>query len=576
MFYSSTIFVTKGKLAPIWLAANWEKKLTKKEVHELSVRDAVRWIITPSQPLALRLSGKLLMGVVRLWQRKMAYLHEDCNDALRRIKKTLPGDRMKKKGGSFATKQSMTMVSKSDVHDLFSDMPTDLGMMSVEEMLNFMDEGNAGVTDTVNQARAQDIQLDEDIISSFDLSKDHMDDGSSLLLEDQEEDLPADHNSNGYSLLMDALKHDINYSRHNYPVEKGKSLGMSLERLNQSSSADHFTDDDDDMMQGESDNDELHSKENLSVDGKSVSGTSVKDYSTSELNGPYNSSGELKMESGVLREQDMSSNTMEVEQLEITGNERKRRKPQTDQITELANEIISAQLRDTSNIVWNVRPFADLLDRSKNLYAGDDLEAILLKPLLPGYAPELVKCYENCWRKRKRVKLNPDDESMDTGCSISARRLFNQSKSIFMDCPSDEDQGDEDHLLGDDVSDLMELRKGYNSKNSAMTTPRLFKVFENDGDKSDEDDDGYANNSKSENAGWSTRTQKMLQYLTDKEESDFVYQEMVKGKARITAVGFFYELLVLKTHVMIDLKQEEAYGKIDFSKTNNITKSDEG
>jgi len=560
MFYSSTIFVTKGKLAPIWLAANWEKKLTKKEVHELSVRDAVRWIITPSQPLALRLSGKLLMGVVRLWQRKMAYLHEDCNDALRRIKKTLPGDRKKIKG-SFATKQSMTMVSKSDVHDLFSDMPTDLGMMSVEEMLNFMDEGNAGVTDTVNQARAQDIQLDEDTISSFDLSKDNMDDGSSLLLEDQEEDLPADHNSNGYSLLMDALKHDINYSRHNYPAEKGRSLGMSLEQSNRSRSADRLTDDDDDSIQGESDNDELHSKENLSVDGNSV-------YSAG-----YNSSGELKMEGEVLREQEVSTNTIEVEQIENIGNERKRRKPQTDQITELANEIISAQLRDTSNIVYKVRPYANLLDRSKNPYAGDDLEAILLKPLLTGYAPELVKCYENCWRKRKRVKLNPDNESMDTGCSISARRLFNQSKSIFNDYPSDEDQGDDDSLMGDDVSGLMELRKGYNSKNGAMTTPR---VFENDGDRSDDDEDGYVNKSKSENAGWSTRTQKMLQYLTDKEESDFVYQEMVKGKARITAVGFFYELLVLKTHVMIDLKQEEAYGKIDFSKTNNITKTDEG
>jgi len=566
MFYSSTIFVTKGKLAPIWLAANWEKKLTKKEVHELSVREAVRWIITPSQPLALRLSGKLLMGVVRLWQRKMAYLHEDCNDALRRIKKTLPGDRMKKKGGSFATKQSLAMVSKSDVHDLFSDMPSDLGMMSVEEMLNFMDEGNAGVTDTVNQARAQDIQLDEDIISSFDLSKDHMDDGSSLLLEDQEEDLPADHNSNGYSLLMDALKHDINYSRYNYPIEKGKTLGHE----HQNSVADQLTDDDDDSMQGDSDTDDVPHKENMSVDEKVV-----KDYSNAEDGSAFNPSAEPKIESGVLREQGMSPNTMKVEVLpiDISVNERKRRKPQTDQITELANEIISAQLRDTSNIVWNVRPYADPSDRSKNLYAGDDLEAILLKPLLPGYAPELVKCYENCWRKRKRVKLNPDDESMDTGCSISARRLYNQSKSIFMDCPSDEDQGDDDNPLSDDVSDLMELRKGYSSK-GAMTTPRVFE--HEGGDKSDDDDESYVNNPKSENAGWSTRTQKMLQYLTDKEESDFVYQEMVKGKARITAVGFFYELLVLKTHVMIDLKQEEAYGKIDFSKTNNITKSDEG
>ena len=38
------------------------------------------------QPLALRLSGQLLLGVVRIFSRKTRYLLEDCSEALVKIK----------------------------------------------------------------------------------------------------------------------------------------------------------------------------------------------------------------------------------------------------------------------------------------------------------------------------------------------------------------------------------------------------------------------------------------------------------------------------------------------------------
>ena len=37
-------------------------------------------------PMALRLSGQLLLGVVRIYSRKARYLLEDCNEALLKIK----------------------------------------------------------------------------------------------------------------------------------------------------------------------------------------------------------------------------------------------------------------------------------------------------------------------------------------------------------------------------------------------------------------------------------------------------------------------------------------------------------
>ena len=41
---------------------------------------------TDQPPMALRLSGQLLLGVVRIYSKKLKYLLEDCNDAIQKIK----------------------------------------------------------------------------------------------------------------------------------------------------------------------------------------------------------------------------------------------------------------------------------------------------------------------------------------------------------------------------------------------------------------------------------------------------------------------------------------------------------
>ena len=43
-------------------------------------------IMNPEAPLALRLSSQLLLGVVRIYSRKVGYLFDDCNQALSKIK----------------------------------------------------------------------------------------------------------------------------------------------------------------------------------------------------------------------------------------------------------------------------------------------------------------------------------------------------------------------------------------------------------------------------------------------------------------------------------------------------------
>lgn len=93
MFYSETLLSKTGPLARVWLSANLERKLSKNHILQASVKDSVDAIVTPNQaPMALRLSGQLLLGVVRIYSRKARYLLDDCNEALMKIKMVFPSN----------------------------------------------------------------------------------------------------------------------------------------------------------------------------------------------------------------------------------------------------------------------------------------------------------------------------------------------------------------------------------------------------------------------------------------------------------------------------------------------------
>ena len=46
-------------------------------------------IMNPEVPLALRLSGQLLLGVVNIYKKKVLYLYEDCSDAMSKMQQVL-------------------------------------------------------------------------------------------------------------------------------------------------------------------------------------------------------------------------------------------------------------------------------------------------------------------------------------------------------------------------------------------------------------------------------------------------------------------------------------------------------
>ena len=87
MFYSQIILAKKGPLGKVWLAAHWgDKKLGRQQIFSTDISASVDSIEHPTVPLALRVSGHLLLGVVRIYSRKVKYLMNDCHEAMVKIK----------------------------------------------------------------------------------------------------------------------------------------------------------------------------------------------------------------------------------------------------------------------------------------------------------------------------------------------------------------------------------------------------------------------------------------------------------------------------------------------------------
>ncbi|KAM4842492.1 double-strand-break repair protein rad21-like protein 1 isoform 2-T4 [Thomomys bottae] len=146
MFYTHVLMSRRGPLAKIWLAAHWEKKLTKAHVFQCNLDISIKKITSPKMKIALRTSGHLLLGIVRIYNRKAKYLLADCNEAFLKMKMTFrPGLVDLPKGNFEAAYNTITLQEEFHDFDTFN-----IDTIDVSEYF------------TQNQSRPEDITLKED------------------------------------------------------------------------------------------------------------------------------------------------------------------------------------------------------------------------------------------------------------------------------------------------------------------------------------------------------------------------------------------------------------------------------
>ncbi|KAL4574999.1 hypothetical protein LXL04_021839 [Taraxacum kok-saghyz] len=131
MFYSHQLLARKAPLGQIWMAATMHAKIHRRKLDKLNIISICEEILNPSVPMALRLSGILMGGVVIVYERKVKLLYEDVTRFLVEINeawkvKTVRDPTILPKGRSHAKYADITLPDNE---------PTDLG--DIEQPLQF-------------------------------------------------------------------------------------------------------------------------------------------------------------------------------------------------------------------------------------------------------------------------------------------------------------------------------------------------------------------------------------------------------------------------------------------------------
>ncbi|KAA6413426.1 MAG: double-strand-break repair rad21 [Lasallia pustulata] len=138
MFYSETLLSKTGPLARVWLSANLERKLSKAHILQSNIESSVSAIVDRQAPMALRLSGQLLLGVVRIYSRKARYLLDDCNEALLKIKMAFrPGNVDLPANANMPNAAALTLPDVLTELDLLPPMPDESLLMTQPMDLDF-------------------------------------------------------------------------------------------------------------------------------------------------------------------------------------------------------------------------------------------------------------------------------------------------------------------------------------------------------------------------------------------------------------------------------------------------------
>ncbi|KAK6246467.1 hypothetical protein QUC31_001232 [Theobroma cacao] len=86
MFFSKGLVSKKGPLGAIWVAAYFFKKLKKAQIFETNISTSVDNILQDQLDiLTYRVLAYLLLGVVRIYSKKVEYLFDDCQEVLIKI-----------------------------------------------------------------------------------------------------------------------------------------------------------------------------------------------------------------------------------------------------------------------------------------------------------------------------------------------------------------------------------------------------------------------------------------------------------------------------------------------------------
>ncbi|ESQ40463.1 hypothetical protein EUTSA_v10013002mg [Eutrema salsugineum] len=155
MFYSHQLLARKTPLGQIWMAATLHAKINRKKLDKLDIIQICEEILNPSVPMALRLSGILMGGVVIVYERKVKLLFE-INGAWRT--KAAPDPTLLPKGKTHARKEAVTLSENEEAD--FGDFEQ---TRNLPKFPNFMDFQQTYISMRLDEPIVNDNHEQEDL-----------------------------------------------------------------------------------------------------------------------------------------------------------------------------------------------------------------------------------------------------------------------------------------------------------------------------------------------------------------------------------------------------------------------------
>ncbi|XP_064204494.1 RAD21 cohesin complex component b isoform X2 [Anguilla rostrata] len=389
--------------------AHWDKKLTKAHVFECNLESSVESIISPKVKMALRTSGHLLLGVVRIYHRKAKYLLADCNEAFIKIKMAFrPGVVDLPEENREAAYNAITLPE--EFHDFDQPLP-DLDDIDVAQQF------------TLNQSRVEEITMREEVanltlLQENDFADFGMDDRE-MMREESAFEVDIIHGASASNLLL----------------EPEPGSGQMAEKSNHLEYDDQYKDDFGDNHMESSEGGMLVDKLLSNEDGGGIfddppaitesvmmpqdHGDDEDDFDNLSPGGPDSpDSGPVEPLPTMTDQTEQTTlvhneeEAFALEPIDITVKETKakrKRKLIVDSVKELDSKTIRAQLSDYSDIVTTL----DLAPPTKKLMMWKEtggVEKLFSLPAQPLWNSRLLKMFTRCLtplvpdelRKRKK------------------------------------------------------------------------------------------------------------------------------------------------------------------------------
>ncbi|KAG5368460.1 Cohesin subunit rad21 [Yarrowia sp. C11] len=527
MFFSEQLLTDRGPLAQVWLAANLEKKLKRSDLLNTDIPKSVKAIVDSEKkvPMALRLSGQLLLGVVRIYGRQTGYLLDDCSHTVTKIKMTFkPGnvDLPTISGsGRNTSKASAALTLGNAITDLDLALPPapvipGLNLPGLNLGLDeFMPVSNANLV-----SNATDITLPQHDMS-IEIGRADEEDELADLGDDLDLDLGLDLDG---ELNLDEPAGDLEMANQSIEIPRGDDdelanlddgldlgLDLGMDNLEEELAAQQASEQLDLPMSPIEPADLLEEDDGLTLEEPTINMADALAGNIPEVSAPA--------------------------PRKRRANRGKRAK--FDDETQLDQDFVQQQRRNRDGIIYE-HPQLEAFEKEANLF--NDLSADIMALV----DPEAI-------RKTLSSREVRDDEEqvMTPAASPNGKRAF------------EEVDQDEEEAQHDPLSEMpMDIPDDLVMENTE-TVDELAAAAE-------EEEDLLVTGTVDGIAKSTIATAQTLRRQMSGDDNKVQFSELIAGKGRKAAVQSFFEVLVLATKDTISINQPSPYADFSVSAKDNL------